>query len=167
MLTQLRLREVLHYDPDKGVFTWLQCKRHDRIGKAAGTVHKFGHGAFLKIQVDERIYYAGRLAWFYMTGQWPILVKAKNGDGLDIRWSNLCETTRQLSGLDRRVNANNQTGFKGVHRGQSPTKPFSAQIQVGGKVHFLGSFATAEEAHGAYMEARRRLHRPPPVRTKP
>ena len=44
------------------------------------------------------------------------------------------------------LRAENTSGFMGVSRSGSASKPFKAQLKVGGHHHYLGVFATAEEA---------------------
>lgn len=50
---------------------------------------------------------------------------------------------------------NGTSGYRGVtlHRGK-----WRALITVAGKRHNLGAFDTAEQAHHAYIEAKRTLH---------
>ena len=76
-------------------------------------------------------------------------------DGLDNRRSNLRICTPSENLANRRLPANSTTGYKGVarHRGR-----FCAQITNRGEQHWLGTFATAEEAARAYNAAARRLH---------
>lgn len=93
MLTAERLREVLEYDPAIGVFRWLikPCGQIS-IGDIAGCRH--GEG-YVQIRVIGRIYLAHRLAWLYMTGEWPIsLIDHRNLDRSDNRWSNLREAKK-------------------------------------------------------------------------
>jgi hypothetical protein len=68
MLTVTRLREVLHYDPITGIFTWL-VSLSNHVGKVAGSLDGTGR---VRIRVDGREYGAHRLAWLYMTGNWPV-----------------------------------------------------------------------------------------------
>ena len=44
------------------------------------------------------------------------------------------------------LRAENATGFKGVYRGDSVSKPFRAQVMQDGRKNHLGRFATAAEA---------------------
>jgi len=64
-----RLREVLNYNPDTGIFTW-KVKLYSRtiVGSVAGTLHPFG---YVYIKVEKKKYRAHRLAWFYMYGEMP------------------------------------------------------------------------------------------------
>jgi hypothetical protein len=85
-LTAERLREVLDYNPETGVFTW-KVRTSIRVvaGKVAGSVGKRG---YLIIGVGGRNYYAHRLAWLHMTGEWPIAVPvhlARDGTRRQVR----------------------------------------------------------------------------------
>ncbi|SRR6266446_2339189 len=88
ILTQERLKELLHYDPETGVFSWI-LKR-----PAYGGNKKRGHEYVLINDVDGRDYRAARLAHLYMTGEWP---KHKmdhiNRIKDDNRWENLRDVT--------------------------------------------------------------------------
>lgn len=69
MLTQCRLRELLSYDPDRGIFVWrVKAARNTIIGSEAGRISS---GGYREIGVGGRLYFAHRLAWLYVHGEWP------------------------------------------------------------------------------------------------
>ena len=72
MLTQARLKELVHYDPETG--RWTFTTNHGRYGRIkaggeAGHIHR--HNGYRYIWVDDKAYRACRLAFLYMTGSWP------------------------------------------------------------------------------------------------
>jgi hypothetical protein len=161
-LTQIRLKELLHYDPETGVFTWHFRPLSDFANKNAhGTWNSryagkragvdIGHG-YRKISINNRRHYEHRLAWLYMTGKWPAaLIDHRNENGSDNRWDNLREATKVTNGANRHAPCvNNKTGFRGV----TPNKnKYMAQCHTRGGPHYLGLFDTPEEAHAAYAKA--------------
>lgn len=161
MVTRERLKELLIYNPDTGVFTW-RIKPCDRImaGAIASNVSKT-HG-YVRIGIDGKRYMAHRLAWLYMTGKWPILeIDHKDGLRANNKWGNLREATSAVNHQNMHwPKARNKVGLLGVSPNNNGTgkKPFSAFIKYGGKVRNLGNFATAQEAHEAYLVAKRKHH---------
>jgi len=156
ILTQDRLRELLHYDPDTGVFTW----RVFRCGRAMpGAVAGRVSGAYWCINIDGATFKASRLAWLYMTGSMPEnIVDHRDTDKLNNRWKNLRDIpqARNLQN-QRKAQADNLLGVLGVTHHPKNNK-FQARITLDKKTRSLGYFKTAEEAHAAYIEAKRRLH---------
>ncbi len=145
-----RLRELLSYDPQTGLFVWrVDHRKHALAGTIAGNVHQHGYRV---ISVDGRQYHAGRLAFLYMTGRWPIeTLDHKNRVRDDDRWTNLREATFSLNQANRR--SRNPTGLKGAYKHQG--KWLSLIGRPGGGTKYLGIFNTAEEAAAAYRRAAR------------
>lgn len=151
------LKSVLHYDPDTGIFTWLQNKQKSLVGKIAGSVSVTG---YIRIMVRAHEYRAHRLAWFYTYVAWPSIdVDHINGIRSDNRICNLREATLEHNAQNlKRPRKQNKSGFLGV----KPTKNgerFMAHLAYGGKNYYLGTFDTAEQAHATYVE-QKRLHHP-------
>jgi hypothetical protein len=149
MLTQERLREVLTYDPNTGIFRWAVSRgQRAQAGNEAGSAYtEYGHR---RIHIEGKTYQAGRLAWLYVTGSWPFPeIDFKNGNPADLRFANLREATPQQNAANRRTS--NLTGTKGVSI-SSPGR-FRAQICINGKRIELGAFDTIEEANAAYAKA--------------
>jgi hypothetical protein len=154
-LTQARVQELLHYDPDSGDFRWLKRVSHTiQIGDIAGTLTKSGYWA---IHIDRRQYPAHQLAWLYMTGTWGRpLIDHRDLDRTNNRWANLRVATPSANCANRRRYRNNASGFKGVHLDQKSGR-WRAGIRKDGRSYELGLFATPEAAHGAYVAAARQL----------
>jgi len=156
-ITAERLREVLHYDPDTGVFTRRVSVRGQSAGAVAGADSK--SLGYVLIGVDKRRYLAHRLAWLYVHGVWPKgQIDHINGIRNDNRPANLREATiaqnRQNQTGFRR---NNASGYLGVYP-DPQTGWYTAKIKINGKSHHIGSYRTAEEAHEAYRQEKIKLH---------
>jgi hypothetical protein len=101
---------------------------------------------------------AHRLAWCIAYGEWPSLeIDHINGDAGDNRLCNLRNVDRATNAQNkRRAQCTNKSGIQGVET--HAVGRLSASVWVGGKRVYLGRFDTAEEAHAAYVAAKRRLH---------
>lgn len=157
-LTQARLKELLHYDPETGIFTWLVIANNNKalVGTVAGSLNKPG---YMMIGVDRKRYLAHRLAFLYMTGEWPSeQVDHINGERTDNRWCNLRAATEgenkhNIGGPPR----TNTSGYLGVSWDKSRGK-WRAHIYLRNVQHHLGRFTTPEAAHAAYLAAKDKLH---------
>lgn len=157
-LTPERLREVLRYEPETGIFYWkIRTSNRVKLGAEAGS-RVDADRAYIRIAVDGVLYYAHRLAWFYVYGEWPSKdVDHINGDKADNRISNLRDVARSTNMENwRNVVRNTKAGLLGVTRDKTK---YVAAIHCAGKAKRLGSFDTPEEAHKAYLDAKRKLHK--------
>lgn len=157
-VTAQRLRELLHYDPETGVFTWrVRLSNRVKVGGVAGTVNTWGRA---QIAIARNFYYAHRLAWLHIHGEWPAQeIDHIDGDPLNNRIANLRDVGRVTNQQNlRKAAQRNRAGMLGaLWHGQN--KAWRARIMVDGKSISLGCFKTPEEAHAAYIEAKRRLHK--------
>lgn len=156
-LTAERLREVISYDPETGVFCWrVTLSNRNHAGSRAGC--QCSRDDYRLIGIDGVVYKANRLAWLYMTGKWPAhLIDHKNLDRGDDRWDNLREATHSQNLSNRGAQRNNTSGFKGVHFHPQSGR-WRARIAKDGKHISLGLHDTAENAHLAYTAAAIDLH---------
>lgn len=156
-ISQIKLIELMNYDPDTGLFTWLSDRQPNvKKGAVAGTVN---HRGYVVIMIHRKTYSAHRLAWLYMTGSWPKNdIDHRNQMRTDNRFSNIREATRKEN--SQNVNYphhDNKSGYQGVHWNKK-CKKFQAQISVSGKKKHIGLFDSAEVAHAAYREAKQIIH---------
>lgn len=157
-LTAARLREVLHYDPETGVFTRVAARASTYVGKPAGCVNKAL--GYIVVSVDGRPYYGHRLAILWMTGEWP---KGQgdhiNGDRTDNRWCNLRDVPKTTNVQNvHKARRHNASGLLGVRKVRTGGDRWDGMITHNKRLIYLGSFPTPEAAHEAYLEAKRRLH---------
>lgn len=159
-LTAARLREILDYCPSTGVFSWrVPSGRWGRIkaGSAAGSPNHYGH---LRISINGTSYYAHRLAWLYVTGEWPVNdIDHINSNRADNKFVNLRDVAHRTNAENRsRAHRNKASGLPlGVSLDRRDGA-FRADITVDGKAISLGRFCDPVEAHNAYLDAKRRLH---------
>lgn len=151
-LAAARLRQLLHYDPETGLF-W---RRFQKFSKVVGSVtNKEGH---LRANVDGRASLLHRIAFLYMTGCMPEHeVDHINGDPADNRWANLRPATRSQNSRNRKLHTPTSTGMKGVSK-QNDCNRWRAEIMVDGKKRYLGLFKTPGDAHAAYVDAANSYH---------
>lgn len=161
-LTAARLRELLHYFPETGVFTWKISRGLAVVGAEAGT--KVSNG-YIHICIDRHVIGAHRLAWLYVHGKWPKSnIDHINRNKVDNRIANLREATTSENGQNTLVNKRNTSGYKGVSW-LSCRNRWRALITVNGKKHNLGLFKDPKDAYAAYCAAAQRLHKYNPAAT--
>lgn len=155
MLTQERLKELLHYDPETGVFTWIHnLGRKAKKDGIAGTVMKSG---YIRIKIDGIDYLAHRLAWLYTHGENPTkeidhIDRSKNNNSI----KNLRDVSKNWNQQNRvKFTQNNITKCLGVTPNGSG---FSAKISIDGKQKYLGTFKTVSDARLAYDNAKKTHH---------
>lgn len=168
-LTVERLREIFHYTPETGVFTWRNNSirgrgREIKAGDVAGRKTATG---YIQLSIMGVQHYANRLAWLYVYGEHPILhVDHINGIRDDNRIVNLRQATVAENLQNLAIRKSNSSGFAGVSWKTREGK-WRAQIRSKNKRIHLGFFKTKEEASLAYLAAKKELHYfAPEVRSK-
>lgn len=151
----IKLRQLLNYDPDTGVFTWRETTRRGWVGKKAGVVNSLG---YVRMLINGRPYFAHRLAWLYVNGEWPKHeIDHINHDRADNRIANLRDIPHRVNVLNRRgATAKSKSGIRGVYWKESDRK-WIAKIGDNGKDRHLGRFNSPEEASAAYENALREI----------
>ena len=151
-LTAERLRDLLNYDTETGIFVWKTTAKAFLHGRQAGAIDRYG---YIRIKVDGKSYSAHRLAWLYVHSTWPTdEIDHINGVRNDNRFGNLRVITRQGNVHNRRKSWS-ASGYMGVYANHGKWR---SAINLDGKTISLGNFNTPEEAYAAYLEAKRRHH---------
>lgn len=139
MLTSDYLRHLLHYDPLTGVWTWINPNpraRNIRSGDRAGTVRFDGRW---QISIAGKIYLSARLAWLYMTSEWPSEeIDHKNRIKGDDRWENLREASHSENQYNRAWCERNGD-LRGICKEGNQYR-----VMIGNE--YLGYYKTIEEA---------------------
>jgi len=110
-LTQQRLKEVLSYDAESGVFTWAIGRKKAANGAIAGGVDNHGYWT---IGIDGVRHSAHRLVWLYVHGFYPKEVDHQNHVRHDNRIYNLRATDRSGNGKNISKPIDNKSGVVGV-----------------------------------------------------
>lgn len=149
------LKAAIDYCPETGALTWRIGRRGTGgAGSSAGGVNKAL--GYVQLRFKDRLYYGHRVAFALMTGRWPLLVDHINGNRQDNRWGNLRESNKRHNQENRRVaSKGNRTQRLGVAPNHGR---FMARLMVGGKGIYLGTFDTPDQAHQAYLQAKRIHH---------
>lgn len=157
-ITQEYLKSILSYNPETGVFVRIKVASPQWIGRALNkeTGTKNAHG-YIVISILDKIHYAHRLAWLYMTGSYPeLMIDHANGDKADNRFCNLREANNSQNQKNKKVRSDSTTKLKGAWKAKNR---WVSQININGKKVHLGTFDTPEEAHEAYCSAADRYNK--------
>jgi hypothetical protein len=157
LLTADRLREVLHYDPLTGFFTWrVTLSRRNQAGNRTGKTRRADRRVY--IGVDNGLYLAHRLAWLYVHGRWPEpLIDHIDGDASNNAISNLREATQAENTQNlHRAHRDNRSGFLGVQCARNGK--FAARLKSGPILVFGKKRDSPQQAHQDYLEIKRALH---------
>jgi hypothetical protein len=157
-LTQDRLKELLHYCPETGVFTWIKTNgSRGKKGNIAGSINPIG---YLDIGVDSKVYKAHRLAFLYVEGYFPEYgLDHINRNKSDNRWSNLRQVSQTCNMRNVKKRKNNTSGVVGVCW-DSARCLWKSQIHINYKNMRLGTYESFEEAVKARWNAEKKYNFP-------
>ena len=142
------LWELFSYNPLTGELFWLvRRSSQTRLDHAAGFIDAYGYRS---IKVNNFQIRAHRLVWAWVTGADPGSVQLDHKD--HNKTNNRIWNLRLCTDTENRANI---LGMKGWCRANGRYK---ARLIHNGKVMYLGTYDTPEEAHAAYLSARKRLH---------
>lgn len=143
-ISQQRLKEVVSYDPNSGVFIWIKNTGKKRlIGERVGAKGKRG---YLVTSIDKFQYTLHRLAWLYVYGEMPPeCIDHINGDKIDNRISNLRLASKRQNAFNKGIMLSNKSGYIGVSFCKQ-TGRWRSSIGIDLTARNLGRYDTKEEA---------------------
>lgn len=151
-MTADELKSRLHYNPDTGIFRWINGQRAGQPAGSAVCVGDRARNEYIQIRISGRNLYAHRLAWLYVTGEMPTLkIGHVNGNGLDNRWENLVHVNAFENWRLCAQVPPEKLRYPGVRETRGR---FTARIKLQGRYMHLGVFDTAELAHAAHVDAK-------------
>lgn len=153
------LAECFSYDGQSGSLTWLErppshfrnAKGHAiqraRAGRVTGCFD--ASTGYLVIGLKGKIYYAHRLIWALVTGEWPDgEIDHINGDRADNSWNNLRAVSHAVNNRNTSRRPTNRSGTVGVSFAKREGK-WRARIMFEGRDIHLGYFDTWADAVSA------------------
>lgn len=151
MLTQKRLKELLHYDPLTGIFTRLtRQSSNTKVGDIVGYKDNIG---YLSARMDDKLYFLHRIAWLYVKGYFPeYQIDHKNGIRDDNRFTNLRHVTNSCNMQNTKKYCTNKSGFPGVHWHKAASK-WAARLTINYKESHLGCYEEVLDAALARLTA--------------
>jgi len=146
MITQDRLKEVLDYNPETGLFLWKLPSGNRLSGDEAGS---FDSRGYVRISIDRVRHRAHRLAILYMDGYMP----KDTVDHVDrVHWHNWRSNLRESQQMNCSMLRNNTSTIKGVSWHQGKGK-WSAYVVVDKILRHLGDYDTILDAAYARFAA--------------
>ena len=143
-LTQKRLKEVLNYNSETGLFVWIvRTTNGIKVGDVAGNKDAFG---YIRISIDSTSHKAHRLAWLHEHGEFPHEhMDHINHIRNDNRICNLRCVTQAENNMNMSMPSTNKSGVVGVHQ-RKVNGSWLAYISSRKNRVYLGSFWNKEDA---------------------
>lgn len=156
LITAVELRELLHYQPETGVFTWLSHAGGVLRGAVAGNRNSLG---YMVLGLKGKKYRQHRLAWLYVHGVWPIgTLDHLDADRANNRIANLRCVSHAYNMQNVKVaTVRSKTGVRGVYWSER-LSGYMASIKCDGKKKRRGPFKTIEDGRVAYVNLKLLYH---------
>lgn len=154
MITVDEVRKFFTYNPKTGELRWAVPKQSVLPGSLAGTDCQ----GYIRVKVDNKLYYAHNLIWLFVHGEWPpIQLDHKNRVRNDNRLLNLRPATTEQNRHNSVTPKNNTSGVKGVHW-RADKKRWAVEVYCN-KVRYRSFHKTFEAAVAEVQTVRARVHK--------
>lgn len=142
MIKQSRLKELLTYNQESGVFTWNRSVGKATKGCEAGYKSKAG---YIQIGLDGDLYFAHRLVFVYLFGECGPSVDHIDGNPSNNKSCNLRLVDQQTNSKNSKKPKSNKSGCAGVSF-DDVNRKWRATIKVDRKQIHLGRFTSIGDA---------------------
>lgn len=110
------LKELLRYEYETGLFYWIKRGHGRKFEQLAGSLNK--STGYIRIKINSYHYYAHRLAWTYVYGDFPIgeqpFIDHINGVKNDNRIKNLKACSSGENQRNQKITSRNTSGVMGI-----------------------------------------------------
>lgn len=140
--------KFLSYDKPNGKLYWKKKKFMPQLeGQEAGWINS---GGYRVVKIFGKQILVHRLIYFIERGYFSPSTDHINRDKLDNRFSNLRECTQAQNCMNRSLNKNSKSGYRGVYKEKKVPNKWRGEICCKGKKYFLGYFDSKDECAIAY-----------------
>lgn len=144
MLTQNELKEILHYCPVSGIFTWIKRNKYTNKSLSDIAGHTHPKTVYVSITINRKFNAAHRLVWLYMTGAYPEnCIDHINGIKHDNSFKNLRDVDHANNHRNRKKHKSNTSSISGVSFDQGR---LVVRFSQDNKRHYFGRYKTLDEA---------------------
>jgi hypothetical protein len=157
--TELRQFFLDTFEYRDGHLYWKEIIHKRSEGRPAGHINGRGYriiSIWNKETKKYKVYLMHRIIFLMIHGYLPKVLDHIDGNQSNNNIDNLREATLSQNMYNRKISANNSSGYKGV-KWSKQKKKYIGVIKMGSKEHYVGSFKVAEEAAKAVMELREKL----------
>jgi hypothetical protein len=145
----------LIYNPLTGEFIRTASRnRPDMVGKRADSFTQHGYRVLCVCGVR---YYAHRVAWLFVYGEWPDHIDHINGIGTDNRIVNLRSCSQAENVRNQRISIKNKSGCKNVSW-HTKSQKWMVTVTIAKKQQYFGLFEDIDDAKNMARQAVMLVH---------
>jgi len=153
VITQEQLHNLFEYK-DGNLFWKINSSQNVKSSDLAGGKDSKGRW---RICFERKSHQAHRLIFLWCKGFLPLVIDHIDNNPLNNKIENLRPANTSKNGFNRKMSANNTSGFKGVTWNKTQKK-WQTYIKANNKTYYFGYFKHKEIAGAVVLLARYKLH---------